>query len=238
MVLRWSTHRRHPFHHFKGRALALDSWCIILRMLTSVPISSTILQYLALTALALVVATFLVTRIFYVRRIARCQAQNSALERDLIDLRNRHQVEGRKSSLPAPAGRGSQVVAIIAAVGGLSALVAAMTPIAHDFLQGQYTQCDVQLKTSKEVLMFEPNLWKAALAVPVSTNGISKKDGINLGQNAVYNSSKDSFRVKYDGTSPAIIDSDRTVSITLTLEKPSAGIRLLVRPIHPEPSPK
>jgi hypothetical protein len=207
-------------------------------MPTPGPISNTILQYLALTALALVVATFLVTRIFYVRRIARCQAQNRSLERDLVDLRNRNQIEGQKSSQPAAAGRSSQVVAIIAAIGGLSALVAAMTPIAHDWLQGQYTQCDAELKASKDVLMFEPNLWKAALAVPVSTNGITKKDGVSLGQNAVHNSTKDSFSAKYDGSSPAIIDSDRTVSITLILEKPYTGIRLLVRPLHPQPPPK
>jgi hypothetical protein len=208
-------------------------------MPTGLPITNTILEYLALTAVALVVATFLVTRIFYVRRIAKCQTQNRALQHEIVDLRGKmiQQTDVRKAE-PVQTGRGQQIVAIIAAIGGLSALVAATAPIAHDLLQGQYTQCEAQLKSSKEVLNFDPNLWKAALAVPVSTNAVTRKEVINLGQNVVHNSNRDSFSVKFDGTSPAIIDSDRSVTIILTLDRPSTGVRLLVRPIRPQETAK
>ena len=196
-------------------------------------ITHSLLQYVALTALALVVATFLVTRIFYVRRIGKCMAQNLALQQRVEELNSRVQrADVRTPVEPVRTGRASQVVAVIAAIGGLSALVAATTPIIHDFLQGGYTQCKTNLSKSKELLSFDASQWQAAESIPVNTKNLSKKDIITLGQRLVQNSARDTIAITYDGTSPAIIDSERTVTIALTLEKPSTGVRLLVLPIR------
>jgi len=111
----------------------------------SIVITTRVLEYLAAVAFGLVATTFLITRIFYVRRIARCKAEVRALEREMLELHGRIQsTETRVQPVPAPAGRGQQLVAIIAAIGGLSALVAATSPLIHDFLEGKYHYCPVK----------------------------------------------------------------------------------------------
>ena len=56
------------------------------RMLTSIAITPTVLEYLALVAFGLIATTFLVARIFYVRRIAKCKATTRTLEREVLEL--------------------------------------------------------------------------------------------------------------------------------------------------------
>jgi hypothetical protein len=103
----------------------------------SIVITTKVLEYLAAVALGIVATTFLITRIFYVRRIARCKPEMRALEREMLGLHGRlKSTETRAQPALAPAGRGQQLVTIIAAIGGLSALVAATTPLVHDFLEG------------------------------------------------------------------------------------------------------
>jgi hypothetical protein len=122
------------------------------------------------------------------------------------------------------------VAATIAAVGSLSALVLAMTPVFTQVLQ--YYQGKTELTLAKEVLTFDPHLWRAAEGVYRDTASIQKKEIVHLKDDLLYNSARDSISVAYDGRSPAIIDSDKSITISFKLESPSTGLRLLVRPIR------
>jgi hypothetical protein len=211
----------------------------------SIVITTRVLEYLAAVALGLIATTFLITRIFYVRRIARCKAGMRTLEREMQDLHGRiKSTEASVQPVPAPAGRGQQLVAIIAAIGGLSALVAATTPLVHDFLEGRYSQCNAALKDTRSVLTrlegvvtFDANEWLAAEDVKVLVHQSTQKQTIVLSQNRIDNSGA-SIAVSYDGMSPAIIDSDKSVTIAMALQNPTAGVRLLVRPIRVQPAKK
>lgn len=212
----------------------------------SIVITTKVLEYLATVAFGLVATTFLVARIFYVRRIARCEAGTRALERELKDLHGKiRMAEEKPKTEQSPAGRGQQIAAVIVAIGGLSALVAATTPLVHDFLEGKYKECNVALTDSqndvvrlKGLLAFDANQWLAAEAVEVPIQQSAHKQIITLGQKRINNSGRASIAVTYDGVSPSMIDSDKSVTIVITLQNPSTGVRLLVRPIRTQNTKK
>jgi hypothetical protein len=205
----------------------------------SILITTKVLEYLAAVAFGLIATTFLITRVFYVRRIAKCKAGTRALEQQIQDLHRSRMTETKSQPVAAPSGTGQQLVAIIVAIGGLSALVAAATPLVHDFLEGKYTQCTASLADAKndltkleQLMDFDPTQWRAAEAVRVPNQQAARNQTILLGNNKIESSDRDTIAVTYDGESPAFIESDRSVKITMTLKKPSNGVQLLVRPIR------
>jgi hypothetical protein len=191
------------------------------------------LRYLALSALLLILTTFLVTRILYVRRIAKCQAQNLSLQQkiQLLELHSRiEQTVTRKPPQPVQTPKWQQVIATIAAVGSLSALVLATTPVITQILL--YYQGKTELTLAKEVLTFAPHQWREAESASRDTKDLQKKEVAHLKDDLVYNSTRDTISVAYDGHSPAIIDSEKSITIAFKLDNPSTGLRLLVRPIR------
>jgi hypothetical protein len=191
------------------------------------------IRYLALSGLLLILTTFLVTRILYVRRIAKCQAQNLSLRQQiqLLELHNRiEQTVTGKAAQPVQTPKWQQIVATIAAVGSLSVLILAATPVITQILQ--YYQGKTELMLAKEVLTFAPHQWREAENASRDTKNLQKKEVVHLTDDLIYNSTRDSISVTYDGHSPAIIDSEKSITIAFKLDNPSTGLRLLVRPIR------
>lgn len=72
------------------------------------------------------------------------------------------------------------------------------------------------------LVKFDANQWLAAEDVKVPIRQSTQKQTIVLSQNRIDNSGRTSSAVTYDGMSPAIIDSDKSVTIAITLQNPSA----------------
>ena len=206
------------------------------RMPTSIAITPKVLEYLSLIVFGIIATTFLVTRIFYVRRIAKCKATVRTLEQQALELHSKVRLTETKLH-PAPAAKTQQFIAVIVALGSLSALVAASTQFLHESMNSE--SCTASLRQTKEsvdklkgILIFDERRWAVAEDSVIAPEPSSQKQSFKLGEHRIDNSGKGPISITYDGLSPAIIDSDKSVTINMTLKKPATGVRLLIRPIR------
>jgi hypothetical protein len=81
------------------------------------------------------------------------------------------------------------------------------------------------------LLGFDEGGWLGAQQVVVKPAPV-KRQSVALGNNTIRNENYDSLKLDYDGTSPGIIESVKTVTMTITLGDKSSGVRMLVRPIR------